>query len=167
MDYLVQEKIGVILSLDGREEVNDRYRVLNNGQGSYKTILPKIHKMIEKGPISYYVRGTYTRSNLDFCEDVRHIADLGIDALSLEPAVGVNSDLAIREEDLPQVLKNTKNWLCCCWSITSKAGRFTFSTMTLTCRKDPAWPNDKPAAERGYITWPLPRKEIFIPVTSS
>ena len=105
MDYLVQEKIGVILSLDGREEVNDRYRVLNNGQGSYKTILPKIHKMIEKGPISYYVRGTYTRSNLDFCEDVRRIADLGIDALSLEPAVGVNSDLAIREEDLPQVLK--------------------------------------------------------------
>jgi len=105
MDYLVKENISVILSLDGRQEVNDRYRVLNNGEGTYKTILPKIHKMIEKGPISYYVRGTYTRSNLDFCEDVRHIVDLGINALSLEPAVGAGNDLAIREEDMPQVLK--------------------------------------------------------------
>lgn len=104
MDYLVKENIGVILSLDGRQEVNDHYRVLNNGEGSYKTILPKIHRMIEKGPVSYYVRGTYTRNNLDFSEDVRHIVELGVDALSLEPAVGAGSDFAIREEDLPQVL---------------------------------------------------------------
>ncbi|MGB4303187.1 MAG: thioether cross-link-forming SCIFF peptide maturase [Syntrophomonadaceae bacterium] len=104
MDYLVKENVGVILSLDGRQEVNDRYRVLNDGQGSYQTILPKIHRMIEKGPVSYYVRGTYTRNNLDFCADVGHIIEQGIDCLSLEPAVGAGSDFAIGEEDLPQVL---------------------------------------------------------------
>lgn len=104
MDFLVRERIGVILSLDGRQEVNDRHRLLKNDQGSYATIVPKIHRMVEKGPISYYVRGTYTRNNLDFCEDVRHIVELGVDALSLEPAVGSGSDYEIRKEDLPQVL---------------------------------------------------------------
>ena len=50
MDYLLSENIAVILSLDGRPEVNDHYRILNNGQGSYATIVPKIHRMVEKGP---------------------------------------------------------------------------------------------------------------------
>lgn len=104
MDYLLSENIAVILSLDGRPEVNDHYRILNNGQGSYATIVPKIHRMVEKGPISYYVRGTYTRHNLDFSADVRHIIELGFDSLSLEPAVGAGTDYAIGEEDLPQVL---------------------------------------------------------------
>jgi len=105
IQFVLDEKLGVILSLDGRPETNDRHRMLNNGSGSYDIIVPKIRKMVDSHPESYYVRGTFSRKNLDFSEDFKHIIDLGFHALSLEPAVGSNNGFSIQEEDLPQVLK--------------------------------------------------------------
>ncbi|MEN6350179.1 MAG: thioether cross-link-forming SCIFF peptide maturase [Syntrophomonas sp.] len=104
INFVNDNKIGVILSLDGRKETNDRHRILNNGEGTYDLILPKIKKMVESQPVSYYVRGTFSRKNLDFSADFEHIVELGFDCLSLEPAVGPNHDYAIQEEDLSQVL---------------------------------------------------------------
>lgn len=103
MDWIIDNDISVILSLDGREEVNDRHRILADGQGSYNKIVPHIKDMVARQPLSYFVRGTFTRNNLDFSEDLRHLAQLGFNAISLEPAVGQN-DLAIKQEDLPRVL---------------------------------------------------------------
>jgi uncharacterized protein len=103
-DFIIEHDIAVILSLDGRPETNDRHRILNSGEGSYKYVLPQIREMVARDPVSYYVRGTFTRNNLDFAEDLRHIADLGFDCLSLEPATGADSIYAIKKEDLPQVL---------------------------------------------------------------
>ena len=104
VDFVVSNDISVILSLDGRPETNDRHRILNNGTGSYQIIVPKIKKMVENKPISYYIRGTFTRRNLDFSKDLQHIIDLGFDAVSLEPAVGPANEYSIREADLPLVL---------------------------------------------------------------
>lgn len=103
-DWVIDNDISVILSLDGRPEVNDRHRILANGQGSYDKIVPHIKDMVERHPVSYYVRGTFTRNNLDFSEDLKHFVDLGFECVSLEPAVG-QGDLAIKQEDLPRVLE--------------------------------------------------------------
>lgn len=104
IDFVIDNHISVILSLDGRPATNDRHRILNNGDGSYHDIVPRIKKMVESNPISYYIRGTFTRHNLDFSSDLRHILDLGFDAVSLEPAIGPKNGYSIEEEDLPQVL---------------------------------------------------------------
>lgn len=97
----------VVLSLDGRREVNDRMRVRADGTGSYDTILPRIKDMAEsRGQDNYYVRGTFTRENLDFSKDVLHLADLGFKQISVEPVVAAkDTGFDLRREDLPVLFK--------------------------------------------------------------
>lgn len=104
INFVIDNQISVILSLDGRPVTNDRHRILNNGEGSYHKIVPKIKKMVDSKPVSYYIRGTFTRLNLDFARDLQHIIDLGLDSVSLEPAIGPKNGYSIEEQDLPQVL---------------------------------------------------------------
>ena len=104
IDFVINNDIGVILSLDGRPRTNDLHRILNNGEGSYAQIVPRIKAMVDRQPVSCYIRGTFTRHNLDFSEDLQHIIDLGLESVSLEPAVGPNHEYSIQAEDLPQVL---------------------------------------------------------------
>lgn len=105
IQFILDEKLGVILSLDGRPETNDRHRKLNDGSGSYDIIVPNIKKVAASQPHSYYVRGTFSKKNLDFSKDLQHIADLGINSISLEPAVGEDNGYSIQEDDLPAVLQ--------------------------------------------------------------
>lgn len=102
-----QEMSNVVLSLDGRKEVNDQMRPFRNGKGSYDLIVPKFQKVAEsRNQTNYYVRGTFTRHNLDFSKDVLHYADLGFKQMSMEPVVAQpEDDYAIRKEDLPQILE--------------------------------------------------------------
>lgn len=95
----------VVLSLDGRKQINDAMRPRAGGQGSYDVIVPKYQSLAEsRNQQNYYVRGTFTRNNLDFCEDVLHIADLGFQQISVEPVVAsADMPYAIQEEDLPQL----------------------------------------------------------------
>lgn len=104
-EFINREMDNVVLSLDGRQEVNDRMRPFRNGEGSYKLIVPKFQKLADsRNQEKYYVRGTFTRENLDFAEDILHFADLGFKQMSIEPVVGDESDpYAIREEDLPAI----------------------------------------------------------------
>jgi uncharacterized protein len=106
IEYINREMSNCVLSLDGRPEVNDRNRVTATGKGSYDLIVPKFKKLLaSRDPQKdYYVRGTFTADNLDFSEDVLHIADLGIDRISVEPVIATDdSSYAIRREDLPTV----------------------------------------------------------------
>jgi uncharacterized protein len=105
-DFLNQEKISVVLSLDGRPETNDTMRtVAGSGKGSYDSIMPRISAFIKsRNNKNYYVRGTYTRFNRDFAKDVLHLADLGYKYISVEPVVGSPSEeWALREEDMPEL----------------------------------------------------------------
>ncbi len=104
-EFINKEMDNVVLSLDGRQEVNDRMRPFRNGEGSYKLIVPKFQKLADsRNQEKYYVRGTFTRENFDFAEDILHFADLGFKQMSIEPVVGDESDpYAIREEDLPAI----------------------------------------------------------------
>ena len=107
MEFLNKEMSNVVLSIDGRKEVHDHMRPTQNGKGSYDLILPKFQKFAKmRGDKSYYVRGTFTRNNLDFCKDVLHMADLGFDEISIEPVVAEDGEsYAIREKDLPAIFE--------------------------------------------------------------
>ncbi len=107
MEFCNREMSNVVLSLDGRKEVNDRMRPFRKGAGSYDLIVPKFQKFAEsRNQTNYYVRGTFTRNNLDFSEDVLHFADLGFKQMSIEPVVASPEEpYAIREEDLPVLME--------------------------------------------------------------
>ncbi len=102
IDFANKEMSNVVLSLDGRKEINDRTRVDYAGNGSYDQIVPKFQKMVEaRGGKDYYMRGTFTHANPDFTEDVFHMADLGFTELSMEPVVcGADDPAALTPEDL-------------------------------------------------------------------
>lgn len=103
LDFINQEMSNVVLSLDGRKEVNDAMRPNKGGKGSYDQIVDRFKKVAEsRGQDRYYVRGTYTHHNLDFSEDVKHLADLGFEQISVEPVVAdEQADYALQKEDLP------------------------------------------------------------------
>ena len=107
IDFANRECSNVVLSLDGRKEVHDRYRVDYAGRGSWETIVPKFQKLVEarKGK-NYYMRGTFTHANPDFLKDIEVMLDLGFTELSMEPVVGPESDpSSLTAEDLPIVLE--------------------------------------------------------------
>lgn len=107
IDFCNREMHNVVLSLDGRKEVHDRFRVDHQGRGSYDIILPKFQEFIRRRKDKdYYIRGTYTRHNLDFLQDVLHMADLGFTQLSMEPMVAAPDDPeALHAEDLPMLYR--------------------------------------------------------------
>ena len=105
MEFANREMANVVLSIDGRREVHDYMRPFQKGKGSYDLIVPKFQKFADsRAQKNYYVRGTFTRKNLDFAEDVLHLADLGFEQISVEPVVGLPEEAySIRAEDLPAI----------------------------------------------------------------
>lgn len=104
-EFCNREMHNVVLSLDGRPEVNDRFRVDLAGHGSYERIVPNFKRFVEaRGDRSYYMRGTFTHFNTDFVNDIRHMLDLGFNELSMEPVVtDPSSPSALTQEDLPVI----------------------------------------------------------------
>ena len=107
IDFANREMSNVVLSLDGRPEVNDHFRKTHSGEGSYDIIVPKFKKLVEsREGKNYYLRGTFTHNNVDFTNDIFHMADLGFTELSMEPVVCPKDDpYALTEEDLPKLLE--------------------------------------------------------------
>ena len=103
IDFCNKEMSNVVLSLDGRPEVHDRLRVDYMGRGSYDLIVPKFQEFVKRRDgKNYYMRGTFTHNNIDFTNDIFHMADLGFTELSMEPVVCAPTDAAaLTEEDLP------------------------------------------------------------------
>ncbi len=110
-EFANAEMHNVVLSLDGRREVHDRFRVDHMGKGSYDTIVPKFQKFVKaRGDKNYYVRGTYTHLNTDFTSDIYHMADLGFTQLSMEPVVcPPNDPYALTEADMPKLKSEYEN----------------------------------------------------------
>ena len=107
IDFANREMSNVVLSLDGRKEIHDRYRVDYAGNGSWEKIVPKFQKLVAaRGGKNYYMRGTFTHANPDFLNDIRTMLDLGFTELSMEPVVCASGDSEeLTEEDLPVVLE--------------------------------------------------------------
>ncbi len=107
IDFANKEMSNVVLSLDGRKEIHDRYRVDYAGNGSFDKIVPKFQKLVEaRGGKNYYMRGTFTHANPDFLKDIEQMLELGFTELSMEPVVCAEDDpSALTKEDLPIVLE--------------------------------------------------------------
>ncbi len=105
--YVNENMHNVVLSLDGRKEVNDNMRKKVGGQGSYDSIVHKFQSLAEsRSQKNYYVRGTFTSENLDFSEDVLHLAELGFKQISVEPVVADECEsYSLKESDLPRIFE--------------------------------------------------------------
>ena len=105
MDFINKEMSNVVMSIDGRKEVNDRVRKRVDGTGCYDRIVERYKRLAEKRHYqNYYVRGTFTKYNLDFSNDVFHLYDLGFDQISVEPVVcDHNEKYALTEKELPAI----------------------------------------------------------------
>ena len=128
IEFANREMHNVVLSLDGRKEIHDEFRVDYNGKGSYDKIVPKFQKFDKaRGDQGYYVRGTFTHRNPDFTKDLFHMADLGFTQLSMEPVVCAPGDpYALTDEDI-KIILNEYEILACEMIKRRKEGRpFTF-----------------------------------------
>ena len=107
IDFANREMSNVVLSLDGRKEIHDRFRVDYRGRGSWDVIVPKFQKLVQaRGGKNYYMRGTFTHANPDFLKDIETMLDLGFTELSMEPVVCAPDDpSALTHADLPIVLQ--------------------------------------------------------------
>ena len=107
IDFANREMSNVVLSLDGRKEVHDRYRVDYAGNGSWDRIVPKFQKLVQaREGKNYYMRGTFTHANPDFLQDIRQMLDLGFTELSMEPVVCAPDDpSALTSEDISVVME--------------------------------------------------------------
>ncbi len=103
IEFANREMSNVVLSLDGRKEVHDRFRVDYSGKGSWENIVPKFQKFVEaRGHKDYYMRGTFTHANTDFLNDIEKMLELGFSELSMEPVVCAPGDASeLTKEDLP------------------------------------------------------------------
>ena len=106
MEFANKEMGNVVLSIDGRKEIHDHMRPFRNGKGSYDLIVPKFQQFAEsRNQDKYYVRGTFTHYNLDFADDVLHLADLGFKQISVEPVVAEDSAVSYTHLTLPTKLE--------------------------------------------------------------
>lgn len=107
MDFINEHMDNVVLSLDGRKEVNDNMRKTISGEGSYDIILPKFKEMVNKREDKdYYIRGTFTSFNLDFSKDAKDFYDKGFKKISIEPVVtSPDMDYALRKEHLDTIME--------------------------------------------------------------
>lgn len=127
IEFINKEMSNVVLSIDGRKEINDYFRVLPNGQGCYDMILPKYKKLVEgRGDKEYYVRGTFTNKNLDFSNDVFALYESGFDQISVEPVVGEGDEYALTEKELHAVFKEYENLANRILENEKKGGKFNF-----------------------------------------
>ncbi len=128
IDFANREMSNVVLSLDGRREIHDRFRVDYNGEGSFDKIVPKFQKLVSaRGGKEYYMRGTFTHANPDFLEDIKTMLDLGFTELSMEPVVCAPGDPAeLTAEDL-EIVKEQYEKLAALMLERRREGRpFTF-----------------------------------------
>lgn len=129
IEYINEHMSNVVLSIDGRKDVNDRMRKTINDKGSYDTIINNFKNLVSKrGDKDYFARGTYTSNNLDFSEDVKHLNEIGFDKISVEPVVAKPEEKYALIEEHIETLKNEYEKLAKYYidSYSDKNKRFQF-----------------------------------------
>ncbi len=139
--YLNDNHISLILSLDGRKEMHDRMRPGIHGEGTYDVVYKNLKYCVShRNGEEYYVRGTYTKYNLDFTKDVLDMVDAGFPELSMEPVIGDDEAYAIKETDLPAVKREYEK-LAEAFLQREKEGRpFFFFHFNMNLWKGPCLP---------------------------
>ena len=138
-DYLNQEEISIVLSLDGRQDVHDRMRKLPGGGGSWGKVLENCKDVVAaRDGANYYLRGTYTRHNLDFVADVEEMIKQGFQRISLEPAVlSPEAEESLRKEDLPQLFAEYEKLVKYLWDLEKQGKKVFFFHFELDIHQGP------------------------------
>ena len=139
IEFSNKEMSNVVLSLDGRREIHDKYRVDYSGNGSWEKIVPKFQKFVkERGNKNYYMRGTFTHQNPDFLEDIKVMLDLGFTELSMEPVVAKENDSAALTKEDMEIVKEQYEKLAALMLEREKSGKpFTFYHYMLDIKGGP------------------------------
>ncbi len=142
IDFINREMSNVVLSIDGRKEVNDALRTRADGSGSYDSILPKYKNLVskrnKKDRQDYYVRGTYTKYNLDFSQDVLHLFNNGFDQISIEPAITDGTlNYSLTESDLPTIFEEYEKLANISIEIKKRGVSFNFFHFMLDLEQGP------------------------------
>ena len=163
-EFLNEQQMSVVLSIDGRPEINDLMRPTLKGQGTYGVILENYRRFCaSREHKNYFLRGTFTGHNLDFSQDVIHLADEGFPLLSVEPVVAPEGEsYAFREEDLPQLFseyeKLTREYL----SRWEKDQGFEFFHFNLDLNRGPCLPKRLSGCGAGHEYLAVtPEGELF------
>jgi uncharacterized protein len=102
-DYLRKNEFGVIVSIDGCQDVHDAMRVYRNGRGSYRRVMANIvagrSEAGHDGP-AWTLRSTFSRQHLRLSEHAFHLADTGHTDISVEPCLSTDNDVGLQDEDL-------------------------------------------------------------------
>ncbi len=137
-DYINGCMDNVILSIDGRPEVNDNMRKTSNGKGTYKTIVRNFKKFVDKRDGLYYVRGTFTKENLDFSNDVAHLSECGFNSISVEPVVlPASVPFALDESDLDKIMEEYDRLADLCIEKEKKGKTFEFFHFNIDLEQGP------------------------------
>ena len=146
-DFLKEHNISVVLSLDGRPEVQNKMRYTANHKGSYDVVSNNIKNFIADGYKSYIVRGTFTRENTDFLKDLQHLEEMGLKNLSIEPVVGPEeASYSIKNEDIPLILKEYDKLT----EYMEKNSDFNFFHFNIDIYKGPCLPKRISACGAGH-----------------
>ena len=139
IEYINREMSNVVLSLDGRQSVNDKVRARVDGSGCYGAIVPKFQKLVsQRGDKEYYVRGTFTKYNKDFAEDVLCLSSLGFDQISVEPVISDPAmPYALTQEDLPEIFAEYERLSGLLLQEREKGNRFNFFHFMLDLDQGP------------------------------
>lgn len=127
IDFINKEMSNVVLSIDGRKEINDEFRVFPDGSGCYDLIIDKYKKLVaQRGEKEYYVRGTFTNQNLNFSDDVFALYEEGFDQISIEPVTGDAQGYGITEREIPAIFREYENLAKRIFENEKKGGKFNF-----------------------------------------
>lgn len=139
IDFINKEMSNAVLSVDGRKCVNDKVRKRVDGTGCYDTIMPKFQQLVAgRGDKDYYVRGTFTKYNLDFSNDVLSLYEAGFDQISVEPVVSDPSKpYALTEADLPKVFSEYDNLALKMLELEKQGKKFNFFHFMLDLDQGP------------------------------
>ncbi len=139
INFINKEMSTVVLSLDGRKEINDKMRKTLGDQGTYDRIIPKFKRLVElRGGENYYIRGTFTKNNLDFSEDILHIYNLGFNKISVEPVVGEEyTDYTIDKDDLGDVLREYEKLLKIVYDMKKRGSNIDFYRFNIDLKRSP------------------------------
>lgn len=150
--FLLDNNMAAVLSLDGRPAVHDAMRPTPRGKGSYEQVVKAFREYVaQQPPAGYYIRGTFTRHNLDFSQDVMHMAELGFKDVSVEPVVaGNDTDYAFKPEDLPILMEQYEKLTRLLWQRREAGQPINFFHFNIDLSGGPCLPKRLSGCGAGY-----------------
>ncbi len=108
VDFLVANRVGCQVSIDGPAAVQDTNRASADGRGSYATLLPGVRRLIAARPGRVPARVTVASGPVDVPAIVDHLLGLGFGSVHVEPALGGCGAASLGEAEIAGLERQTE-----------------------------------------------------------